>query len=205
MKHIVIGARVEKYFGAVTEGHNCDFKEVPTELERVTVLTVKGGYKYKTVLETSYGECSSGWTTASWGQGSMSQVDNFECGFTHVPKEFMEVEDTMENNFFGHSGDGGDDYYPSGGHYFNEEFFVPTGRQAEKPITFIFIGKSAVGKSFLASKLNDLEVFETDTEATLNIPLTADVVVLGNKYDYTVEDVVKSFEGKRKCRIVRFE
>jgi hypothetical protein len=202
--HIIIGIRVEKYFGTVTEGHNCDFTEVETQLEKVIIFSISEGRKFKTQLWTEYGECYSGWTTASWGKDKTEEVDNFECGFTHVPKDFMQVESTTSNQYFGHTDDGDDAYYPGGSHYVNMEYFVSTGRGSEKPITFIFTGKSGIGKSFLASKLKELTVYETDVNPTLNIPLTTDVVVLGNKYEYSVEDVVKSFEGKRDCRIVHF-
>jgi hypothetical protein len=202
--YTVIGVRIEHYFGSVTVGHNCDFSEETQQLEKVIVFAIKEGKKFKCELTTSYGTCGSGWTTASWGHDEMTEVSSFECGFTHVPKEYMEVQCLIDNPYFGHSDDGGDSYYPGGCHYINLEFFVPTGRGVDKPVIFIFTGKSGIGKSFIASKLQGMEVYETDSNQTLNIPLTTNVVVLGNKYDYTVEDVVKCFHGC-ECRIVRFE
>lgn len=203
--YTIIGIRIEKYIGTVTEGHNCDFEEVPEELERVIIFLTKGGRKYKLTLYTEYGQCYSGWTTASFGHGDLVEVQNFECGFTHVPKEYAEVDNLDNNKYFSWDSDGGDEYYPSGGHNINMDYFVATGRQAEKPVVFIFTGPSAIGKSFIASKIKELQVYETDSSDTLNIPKTTGIVVLGGKYNYTIENVKEQFANLLvEFRLVNF-
>ena len=191
--YTIIGIRIEKYIGTTTQDHNCDFEEVPEELERVIIFLTKDKRKYKLTLYTETGQCYSGWTTASFGHADLIEVQNFECGFTHVPNEHAEVENLSNNKYFGWDEDGGDEYYPSGGHHINMEYFVATGRQAEKPVIFIFTGPSAIGKSFIASKLKELEVYETDSSDTLNIPKTTNIVVLGGKYNYSIENIKEQF------------
>lgn len=66
-----------------------------------------------------------------------------------------------------------------------------TRRGFEKVPLWIFVGASALGKSFLAHSLNNLTVFESDAYATLPDLILEDVVVLGNKYPHTVDDILQ--------------
>lgn len=99
---------------------------------------------------------------------------------------------------------GGDEYYPSGYIDVNEELFKPTIRAKDKRLVWIFKGKSGVGKSHLASKLDGLKVHETDSSDKLPDSIVADVVVLGNKYKYTIEEIKDKLIGDVEVHVVEF-
>jgi len=65
-----------------------------------------------------------------------------------------------------------------------------TNRGFDKVPLWIFRGASGIGKSFLAHNLNNLTVFETDSSPTLPDIIVDDIVVLGNKYPHTLDDVI---------------
>lgn len=76
--------------------------------------------KYEVSLWTEYGDCPSGWCSASWGHCEVKLVDSF-IGSTHKPIKDLsfeigtkegDFEDTIynaENDIFHVDGDGGDD------------------------------------------------------------------------------------------------
>lgn len=78
----------------------------------------------------------------------------------------------------------------------NDEFKVDfdklrsTQRGFDKVPMWIFRGASGLGKSFLAHNLNNLKIYETDSSPTLPDIIADDIVVLGNKYPYTTDDII---------------
>ena len=65
-----------------------------------------------------------------------------------------------------------------------------THRGFDKVPLWIFRGASGLGKSFLAHNLHNFRIFETDSTPILPDIITDDIVVLGNKYPYTIEDII---------------
>ena len=63
--------------------------------------------------------------------------------------------------------------------------FVPNGRAKTKRPVWIFKGDSSSGKSYL-SHLTQKKVYETDSNSKLPIKITEDIIVLGNKYIFTI-------------------
>ena len=200
----VVGLREEKYIGKKVSGHNCEFEYYDTELTRHTLclLDVHTNKKYELTLSASYGECGSGWTTASFGQAIMVSVPKFN-GFGYLPKDselsidlsdharelYTDSYEGYDCGVFKFSADGGDSYYPSGYYAVNMELFNATARVKSKRPVFLFAGASGIGKSHLASKLEGMVVFETDSVESLPNTITADVVVLGNKHTFTIEEL----------------
>jgi hypothetical protein len=76
------------------------------------------------------------------------------------------------------------------------DLFEKTIRAKDKRRVYIFVGESGIGKSYLAHKLQNVEIYETDCNDTLPNEIVEDVIVLGNKYDYTVQDIVSRIFGE---------
>lgn len=96
------------------------------------------------------------------------------------------------NNIFSYSRVGGDEYYPNGWIKVNEDLFEEYERTIKDRPVWIFSGESATGKSTLAYYLGkDKVVFETDGAPEGKLPETiwADIIVLGNKHEITIQDI----------------
>jgi len=208
----IIGLRIEKYIDKEVSGHNCDFEYKDAEFEKHIICGVlSDNRKVEIEMSVSKGECGSGWSTASWGNIKVTEVKKFN-GYTHIPKEVLNVDDVepnfkgnISNDVFSIDEDGGCNYYPSGGYSVNMELFKETIRAKNLRPVWIFKGKSNSGKSFLASKLNDLEIYETDSNEKLPDVITASVIVIGNKYDFEINDLKKVIFGEVEIQIVDFD
>lgn len=108
----------------------------------------------------------------------------------------------IENNVFSYSDLGGDMYYPSGGVSIKKELFTPLVRAMENRPVWIIEGASGTGKSTLASHLQGLTVFETDSVNELPETIKADVVVLGNRSGFKRNDVTKRIFGQPNVEII---
>lgn len=207
----IIGLRIEKYIDKEVSGHNCDFEYKDAEFEKHIICGVlDDNRKVEIELSRSEGECYSGWTIASWGYIKVTEVKKFN-GYTFIPKRPLTVDDIepnfkgdISNDVFTVSDDGGDNYYPSGGYNVEMKLFKKTVRSKNLRPVWIFTGKSNSGKSFLASKLNGLDVYETDSNKTLPESIVASVIVLGNKYNFNLEDVKTKIFGEAEIQIVDF-
>lgn len=206
----IIGLRIEKYIGQVVSGHNCDFEYNDEILEKHILCGIKDdGTKYEITLSEEYGECGSGWTTASWGYIEVKRVSKFN-GYTYRPIKLLIIEDFKEeeyidNEVFTYSYNGGDSYYPGGYYSVNMDLFEVTPRhKSERPV-WLFKGGSNLGKSFIVSKLEDLSVYETDSNDKLPLEITQDVIVLGNKYTYNLDEIKSRIFGEYELILVNFE
>lgn len=157
-----------------------------------------------------FSDCYSGYCGASRGSFDdlvpLGHRESF--GPRHyVPKEPIEVE--IVDAEFGHyhgkclrdiktgklvvtsNGHGGDSWYPRGEARIEEGFFEKTSRLTDRRRVFLFTGTSGVGKSSIGQILSSkLEVYETDSNPELPEDLSEyDVVVIGQKYDFTIADV----------------
>lgn len=172
--------------------------------------------KYEMRIWTEYGDCPSGYTSASWGHGEICEVKNF-IGTTHrVKKDKLEINvkyaddgrlfDQHNEVFFLEKNN--DEWYPDGRGCITEELFEPTLRNKEKRPVWIFIGNSGLGKSYLAGIISNFgymkEVYETDSHEKLG-KIHEDIIVIGNKYSYSVEDIEKYIIGEHETILVRFE
>jgi hypothetical protein len=209
----IVGMKIEKYVGTVVDGHNCDFEYRDAELEKHILFGVlSDAKKVKITLSETFGECYSGWTTASWGNVDVEYVTHFG-GYTFRPKKEIliddllpgQIPDDISNDVFSYSKDGGDEYYPGGSYHVNMDLFIETVRHKEKRPVWIFKGSSNAGKSFLASNLSGLSVYETDASDVLPDVITEDVIVLGNKYLFNVEEIREKLFGECEICVVNFE
>jgi hypothetical protein len=202
----IIGLRVEKYIAYESRD---DYSDESDEVERekhVLCVVYENGKKAEIELSASHGLCPSGYTSASWGHLEVKEVDKFS-GFSFVPKTgilTINEKDLYKNYVYEVDSDGDDQWYPSGGYSIDMSLFRETIRNKSIRQVWIFLGKSGTGKTFLSSKLNGLEVYETDSSGVLPTKITASVVVLGNKYSFDIEDIKRKIIGKAEIHIVVF-
>jgi hypothetical protein len=195
----ITGLKLHYRIGKHVEGPSNDFIYTDVLVPEYTLcLFDENRQRYELALIEEHGECGSGWTTASWGRHEIFTVDSFGA-LTHqvVPNSeeslMFEYDESMRNLItpyfsFSEVGDQDDDYYPQGYVKVNLDKFTPTERGFSTRPVWIFIGKSGLGKSFLAHQ-TDLNVFETDAYEILPEKITADIIVKGNKYPHTLEEL----------------
>lgn len=206
----IIGLRIEKYIGQNIDDHNFTYHDEEFE-KHILCGILSDERKVEITLTEEYGECGSGWTTASWGDIEVLEVNKFN-GYTHRPIRDLVIDDIginyqndyIDNEVFNFSFDGGDSYYPSGYYSVNMELFKPTARYKEKRPVWIFKGDSNLGKSFIAAKLNDLTIYETDSSNELPEKITESVIVLGNKYTHRLEEIKSRIFGDYDIVLVDF-
>ena len=203
----IVGLLVKKIVNDYCEGHNCDFTYEKIEDEEYVLMCEDIFHineygeefhnKYEITLRSEYGECGSGWTTASYGFADIEPVDNFRP-WNYKPKQQIILENISikEMNspdfsceYFQWSYDGGDGYYPTGYVEVNMDYFEELPRNMKKRPVWIFKGYSGLGKTSLAIQLENEDVYDTDISSKLPECITESVVVLGNKYGHTLEDI----------------
>ena len=126
----------------------------------------------------------------------IDDVDFYEPGY---------YLDDIRNNVFTLSEFGGDSYYPSGDVTVNMDHFRSLERAMPERPVWIIKGPSGTGKSTLAEHLEGLSVFETDGVDELPKTIYEDVIVLGNRSGFTVNDVKSRLFGHPNVLIVSFE
>ena len=218
----IVGLLVKKIINDYCEGHNCDFTYEKIEDEEY-VLMCEDIYhideygkeyhnKYEITLRSEYGECGSGWTTASYGFADIEPVDNFRP-WNYKPKQQIILENISikEMNspdfsceYFQWSYDGGDRYYPTGYVEVNMTYFEELPRNMKKRPVWIFKGYSGLGKTSLAIQLENEDVYDTDISSKLPECITESIVVLGNKYGHTLEDIKTRLFGNPEIILVDF-
>ena len=218
----IVGLLVKKIINDDCEGHNCDFTYEKIEDEEY-VLMCEDIYhidkygeeyhnKYEITLRSEYGMCGSGWTTASYGFVYIEPVNNFRP-WNYKPKQRIILENISikEMNYsdfsceyFQWSYDGGDEYYPTGYVEVNMACFEELPRNMKKRPVWIFKGCSGLGKTSLAIQLENEDVYDTDISSKLPECITESVVVLGNKYGHTLEDIKTRLFGNPEIILVDF-
>lgn len=121
-----------------------------------------------------------------------------------------DFEDTIynaENDVFYVDDSGDDCWYPSGGVGITEELFTETNRMMDKRPVWIFKGDSGLGKSYIAGIIANSDraktVYETDTHEELDT-IEADIIVVGNKYDHSLEEIESKIKGEHEIIYVDF-
>lgn len=206
----IVGMTNTFYVKDSWNGHNCNFTITKMVGERHTLYGHSDGKPISISLSEFEGECSSGWCIASWADIIVNEVKEFPP-FSYFPcKSPMEITFDSANDYidcaaFEYSSHGDDEYYPSGYYSINFENFKQTPRYSDKRVVFVFCGASGLGKTYLAGKLEEVDVYETDSNKDLPDVIYADVVVVGNKYKHEIEDVKNKLFENPCVRICRFE
>lgn len=170
---------------------------------------------YEVTFSNTYDSCASGYCSATWGNVTWKKVDNFK-DFHYKPiwakenmicffKEFQSEEEYCsiitlqlvlqpEVPILKSTGNGGDNYYPSGSSNFNDELFEKTERYIDNMRVYIVTGDSGLGKSYIGRLIgSNAGVYETDLHGLSNI-MTSEFVIVGNKHGYTAEDIINNYQ-----------
>jgi hypothetical protein len=161
--------------------------------------------KYIVVAGNEYTDCSSGYCSATRGYCmEPKRVEQF--GTLHyIPKEWIDDQITIrrgkdegdiassDTTFLDWSEDGGNSYYPSGYASLHISSFTKTSRHlGGQRVVYIFVGDSMLGKSHLAHSTN-LKVYECDISETLPELSEYDIIVIGGKYKFGIEQIKAKF------------
>lgn len=200
--YAVLGLAETIYVGDRLEGSNCKFEFRDEIMKRHKIFARRGKRTVCVELYTEYEQSYSGWCEACVACVTCTDVEYpVRVPFTHVPKKPLEMEevddglDEIQNEVFTFSRDGNDRYYPNGYYAIDWELFTETPRYKDKRVVYIVTGESGIGKTYLASQLEDMEVYETDSSVSLPERICTDVVVLGNRSGFTLEQVRERILG----------
>lgn len=119
-----------------------------------------------------------------------------------------EEDAEIYNNVFSFSSNGGDYYYPMGEATVNMDLFNRIPRAMNGRPVYIVYGKSGVGKSSIFNELEGsslYSLYETDCSDTLPEVITQNIVILGNKHGYSIEDVKAHLFGEPEVHLIHFE
>lgn len=88
------------------------------------------------------------------------------------------------------------------------ENFKKTNRLKKIRPVWIIRGQSGLGKSYLTSMLfnnSNLTIYETDSNSKLADIICEDIIVVGNKYNFSIEDIEKNIYGEHESIIISFD
>lgn len=224
----VIGLAVEKYVERCIDPDDKRKKKV-SERYHLLVRDIKNKRKYEITIQTRTWDSGCGYGLNTRGKIDIEKLDKNKP-FSHTPIETMFIEGFsidpstlgwkqehytkryegdddiyIENNVFSFSEFGGDMCYPRGSARINMQRFAVLPRAMEKRPVWIIKGPSGTGKSTLAGHIEGLDVFETDSVDKLPKEIDADVIVLGNRSKFTVDDIKSHLFGEVNVIQVSFE
>ena len=97
-----------------------------------------------------------------------------------------------------------DSYYPDAELNIDYTKFMRTIRYKYERVVYIFRGESGIGKSYLGAFVNQYEdIFETDkVNGKLPFEITENFIILGNKHNFTINDIIYRIPDKETCEII---
>ena len=196
----IVGLKLHHYIGQKLSENESELINGDL-IKYILCLKDNDNKKYELEMHEEYGECHSGYTWAIWGKYNLNQVDNFGA-ITHVPKTGFSTKIIFNTDgdyicdWFSFSDCGCDCYYPKGYVKVEMDRFKSTMRGFNEHPTWIFYGNSNLGKSFLGNKIKEMTIFETDSHNVLPEKINTDIIVLGNKHNYTLSDIMERVDGK---------
>jgi len=199
MSKIIKGLRInqvpmEKYISKdkYTSEYNDDI------ISEYEFLYLEDGKLYSECFALEEGECYSGYCGAEWIRVS-NRVPMQSLGTLHyIPKEKLEVDSmftSRNGNHYFAIYENDCPYYPSACIEIKFDNWLDTKRGKDKKQIYIFSGPSAIGKSFIANSTS-LKVFETDAHCLTELDASYDIIVIGNKYAYRVQEITEYFIGQ---------
>jgi hypothetical protein len=60
---------------------------------------------------------------------------------------------------------------------------------------YIFNGDKYTGKRYIANKIKNMSIYETDSNYILPNNLKENVIIIGNKYKFTINDIMSKYKG----------
>lgn len=137
----IIGYNLFYYIDVYNDGHKfieCSYKghELFGKKSNDTYISIK--------LKVTYGECYSGYTTASFGNievdeislNDITKIKYLAKNHLILPESYLN-KNTFKCNFCSYSSDGNDAYYPTGYYTVNTKFFRSVKRLNKKFVELI--------------------------------------------------------------------
>lgn len=215
----VIGLVQENYVADHVIGHNCNFEIVPTLDVRYHLYCRNFIHTIELFCYTKYGQCFFVWGTSSVGVMYAKLVDKIGP-ITHEPKtklsfilnlnelqwdEKLQIKYDINNTIFELSFVGLDKYYPRGYVKLNMGWFCKTIRFKSKRMVWIWKGPSCVGKSHLSQLISGKTIYETDSNSFLPNFIHQDIIIIGNKYKFSEEEIKERIVIDAEIHIVQFD
>lgn len=172
--------------------------------DQFEIIYKEWSHKYICKLWNEYWDCWSGRTSASWWEKEIINIGyhpHWELHFT--PKQQLKLESIDDLIYF--DSNWWCDYYPNWYAVIKKDMldlFKPTWRQKEQRQVYIFIWDSGLGKSYIARK-TWIPTYETDLSNLLPEEIHHEVIVVWNKYKFSIDDV-KSRVKEWEIHIVKF-
>ena len=88
------------------------------------------------------------------------------------------------------------------------ENFKKTNRLKKIRQVWIIKRQSGLGKTYLTSILSNnsnLTIYETDSNSKLADIICEDIIVVGNKYNFSIEGIEKNIYGEHESSIINFD
>lgn len=176
--------------------------EKTTENDKYHFIIIQNSNRYLLTLENK--ECDGNYI------GTANIKANPKIPFTHQPIEVKEYSDIdiesisekeIHNDMF--------DFYPGKRNIptlsVNMNKFKATKRAKNKRQVYIVYGESGLGKSYVTSFLKDLSVYETDISESLPKTIKEDVIVIGNRSRFKVDDIISKIHGEFEPILIEFK
>lgn len=174
------------------------------DMEQYEILYRDGYNEMLCILDNDYGDCMSWYTSATWGSKEIQKIENYwEIHYKPIKPIILDSID----DFIIVDEDWGCGYYPTWYANIQErwiEYFKPTIRLKQKRQVYIFRWSSWKGKSYIWRKIGR-NVYETDSCNELPDIISEEIIILWNKYNFSIEDIKQKIMGKYDLIIVNFE
>ncbi len=184
------GLRIEKYIQKIN-------KNKYIENQRYIFNCIQNQKNLEIILYWKYINCEE--------KKSVLEIKAVKCfsGISYLPKQKFSIMLDIENiEHYNQAFDFNDTTINV-----KYEEFKKTNRLKEKRPVWIVKGQSGLGKSYLASLIfnnSNLTIYETDSNSKLPSIIYEDIIIIGNKYKFPVEEIEKNIYGQHECIIINF-
>jgi len=209
----IVGLQEIIYVKNRLKGKNSKYTSYKEILNKHTVFGyIKNDQKIAINFEKIKIKCNSELSISKIAIIEVKQINNFQP-FTHVPQKNIEIKMPLkidddnievtsqffENQVFKFDNIGKDRTY-----VINFDLFKKVPRFKQDRVVWIWTGPSESEKTFLSSKILNLEVYETDSSNKIPNVIYADIIIIGDKYKFTVDEVKTKIFGKAQVIVSKF-
>jgi hypothetical protein len=68
---------------------------------------------------------------------------------------------------------------------------------------YIFIGESNIGKTYISQHIENVDIYETDSSSILPTKLTQNIIILGQRYIFDIDDIISKYN--KNCVFIYVE
>ena len=185
------GLRVEKFIQKINE---MDY----IENERYVFNCIQNKKNYEIIMYLKYINCEEKKSVFE-----IKEVKHF-VGTSYLPIQIFSIMlDTNKKEHYNEAFD-----FKETNIFIKYDNFKITNRLKKIRPVWIIKGQSGLGKSYLASILSNnsnLTIYETDSNSKLANIICEDIIVVGNKYNFSIEEIERQIYGKHESIIINFD